>query len=75
MTTIALERGSAAATDWSPLRVSRALLAGISRRLTRWQDRRRLEALPDYLLADIGISRSDIERATEFGRHGIRNRP
>jgi uncharacterized protein YjiS (DUF1127 family) len=30
--------------------------------------RRRLEEMPDYLLADIGITRCDIDSATRFGR-------
>jgi uncharacterized protein YjiS (DUF1127 family) len=30
-------------------------------------DRRRLAEMPDYLLADIGISRGEIESVTDFG--------
>ena len=32
------------------------------------QDRRVLQSMPDYLLHDLGISRSEIEPAIEFGR-------
>ncbi len=40
----------------------------MERRVRIWQDQRRLQALPDYLLDDIGISRGEIPTATEFGR-------
>jgi uncharacterized protein YjiS (DUF1127 family) len=36
-------------------------------------DRRRLQAMPDYLLKDIGVSRAAIDGAVEFGR--IRSLP
>jgi uncharacterized protein YjiS (DUF1127 family) len=41
----------------------------LRRRLKVREDRRLLQAMPDYLLADIGISRGEIESATEYGRH------
>lgn len=41
----------------------------VSRRLKIREDRRALQAMPDYLLSDIGISRGEIEGATEYGRH------
>jgi len=45
----------------------------LTRRVRRWlkirEDRRLLQALPDYLLSDIGISRGEIEAATQYGRH------
>jgi uncharacterized protein YjiS (DUF1127 family) len=44
-----------------------------ARRVGRWlkirEDRRALQAMPDYLLSDIGISRGEIEAATQYGRH------
>ena len=64
------------------LRVPKAILASnplifaavvfarrLRRRLKVREDQRLLQAMPDYLLADIGISRGQIEAATEFGRH------
>ena len=33
------------------------------------QDRRKLQEMPDSMLKDIGISRSEIDLKTEFGRH------
>ena len=64
------------------LRVPKAILASnplifaavvfarrLRRRLKIREDRRLLQAMPDYLLADIGISRGQIEAATEYGRH------
>jgi uncharacterized protein YjiS (DUF1127 family) len=45
----------------------------LARRVRRWlkirEDRQLLQALPDYLLSDIGISRAEIESATQYGRH------
>ena len=69
MTTLALSRG------WSRTAASsRVLFAAMLmvRRANRWvrirTDRRRLQAMPDYLLKDIGLSRTEIEDAVEFGR-------
>ena len=46
-----------------------ALFGGaIRRQLKTWSDQRRIQALPDYLLDDLGISRREIGSATEFGR-------
>jgi uncharacterized protein YjiS (DUF1127 family) len=46
--------------------------AGIARAIRRWmkirRDRRLLQTLSDHLLSDIGISRSEIEYATQYGR-------
>ena len=46
----------------------RAAAGQVRRRLAIRNDRRRLAEMPDHLLADIGISRSEIANATEFGR-------
>ena len=48
-------------------RLSQAL-AWIKRRRQIAADRRHLQAMPDELLRDIGLGRSEIESATEFGR-------
>ena len=44
----------------------------MARRVGRWlkirEDRRLLQAMPDYLLSDIGVSRGEIEAATRYGR-------
>lgn len=50
------------------LRLRDALLAvGLRQRLAAWQERRRtaraLEALPDAMLRDIGVTRAEIEHA------------
>ncbi|MEM7497873.1 MAG: DUF1127 domain-containing protein [Pseudomonadota bacterium] len=47
-----------------------ALLRGLLQRVLRWQDRlrqrRRLQALPDHMLKDIGVSREDaLEEASK----------
>ena len=55
-----------------PFLFATVLVRHIRRRLRVRKDRKTLQAMPDYLLADIGISRSEIHNATEFGR--IRNR-
>ncbi len=60
----------------SPFHYARAL----ARRLLRWHNRRKgiadLTALPDYMLKDIGISRSEIEAfASGVGRLDSRADP
>jgi uncharacterized protein YjiS (DUF1127 family) len=40
----------------------------IRRRLKVRADRRALQSMPDYILADIGICRGEIDSATEYGR-------
>jgi len=44
------------------------LIAGLIVRRAERQAQRHLQALPDYLLRDIGLSRSEINRAVLFGR-------
>ena len=51
-----------------PLLFATVVIRQLRRRLRVRNDRKRLQAMPDYLLADIGISRSEIGSATEFGR-------
>ncbi len=70
MTTITLPRsgGLSEAGLSSTLALARALYAAIARSYRIRQDRRALQSMPDHLLSDIGISRSKIEAATEFGR-------
>lgn len=51
-----------------PLLFATVLMRQLRRRMRVRNDRKALQALPDYLLADIGISRSEIGSATEFGR-------
>jgi len=70
VSTIALSRRQPdAAQGWAPA-INAASWAArqIARRLKIRSDRRLLQSMPDYLLADIGISRAEIETATEFGR-------
>ena len=40
----------------------------IRRHLKVRSDRRLLQSMPDYMLADIGISRGGIDRAVQHGR-------
>ena len=70
MTTLAFSRGwSSTAVASNPILFA-ALVAvrRIRRRMKIRADRRALQAMPDYLLADIGISRSQIDEATASGR-------
>ncbi len=69
MTTFAFSRGwSSTAVVSNPILFA-ALVAvrRIRRRMRIRADRRALQAMPDYLLADIGISRSQIEDARATG--------
>ncbi len=70
MSTPALSRRWSSAAAGSNRIVFAALMVArrVRRRVRIWEDRRKLQALPDHLLADIGISRSEIERVTDFGR-------
>jgi uncharacterized protein DUF1127 len=47
-------------------------LGAFSRIIRIWRDQAWLDELPDYLLRDIGISRSEISSATRFGKDGPR---
>ncbi|MCR8827931.1 DUF1127 domain-containing protein [Pseudosulfitobacter koreensis] len=49
---------------WTPRRAGpiRRLFTAIATHLRHQRDLRRLESLPDYLLEDVGLSRSDIRR-------------
>ena len=70
MTTITMHRsgGLPRAGKWDTVSVLRRIYSAIARRSRIRADRRTLASLPDYLLRDIGISRSDIESATLFSR-------
>ena len=45
-----------------------ASFAAVARAVRKWRDREHLHRLPDHLLKDMGISRSEIEHAIAFGR-------
>ena len=45
----------------------RTIVRRVGRRMRIWADRRHLQALPDHMLKDIGISRSEIDSVTECG--------
>lgn len=70
MSTLMLPRRwpSAAAGSNKIFAAAVAVARFVHRRVTIWEDRRRLQALPDYLLADMGIGRSDVDRVVNFGR-------
>ena len=70
MTTLALSPGwwrSAVASNLI-LFAAIVVVRRIRRNLKIRADRRLLEAMPDHLLSDIGISRSEICSATRYGR-------
>ena len=46
----------------------RTMLTAVGRGWRARQSRRHLEAMPDFMLKDIGISRSDIDRVTTHGQ-------
>ena len=58
----------------SPLQFAIQVGAIVLRRLRIRSDRRQLESMPDYLLHDLGITRGEIDRVTNFGRDGRANR-
>lgn len=52
----------------SMLAAASALIAAMARFYRTRQGRRMLQSMPNYLLHDLGISRSEIDVVTEFGR-------
>ena len=72
MTTLALtHRPSKAASGRSLLSIAAMVANHIRWRMKVRADRRQLQAFPDYLLSDIGITRGEIENATRHGRSGL----
>ncbi len=72
MSTLALPRRwsvAAAGSNGIPDAAS-MVFRRMERRVRIWQDQRRLQALPDYLLDDIGISRGEIASATDIRLFG-----
>ena len=62
MKALALSEWSGRAIAANPLVFSAYLVARrLRRRLRASADRRSLQAMPDYLLADIGLSRREVE--------------
>ena len=70
MFTLALSHRSSSAIPASGSVTSAIFMA--ARRVARWtkirSGRRLLHAMDDNMLSDIGISRSEIDSATEYGR-------
>ncbi|ALA18970.1 hypothetical protein AL346_18090 [Chelatococcus sp. CO-6] len=56
------------------LRIVAGALADMRRFMRLRQARRDLHELPDYLLLDVGIDRSQIDDVTAFGKHGLSGR-
>jgi uncharacterized protein YjiS (DUF1127 family) len=67
MTTLTLA-GFGPARPSNGISSARVLFAAVNRWARIRRDRRVLGTMPDYLLADIGISRCDIDSATSVGR-------
>ena len=75
MTTLALSDRHPEQTAASGMMAGILHLAGrLARRRMIRSDRQLLQAMPDYLLADIGITRGDIARVVEHGRDAIDGR-
>ena len=70
MTTMAMPRsGGLSETGLSStLALARTVYSASIRAYRIRRDRRILQSMPDYLLHDLGISRSEIDTVTEFGR-------
>ena len=58
------ERVLISAREW---RLPSTLLARLLRRWRQRRDRRHLETMPDFMLKDIGISRSEIDYVAAHG--------
>ncbi|KQU83397.1 hypothetical protein ASD99_17175 [Mesorhizobium sp. Root695] len=58
------ERVLISAREW---RLPLTLLARLLRRWRHRRDRRHLETMPDFMLKDIGISRSEIDYVAAHG--------
>jgi uncharacterized protein YjiS (DUF1127 family) len=70
MTTITMPRaGGLSETGLSSMvAAASTAFAAIVRAFRIRRDRHLLQSMPDYLLRDIGIRRSEINAVTEFGR-------
>lgn len=75
MTTLAFSRGwsRTAAASHPILFAALVVTRRVRRHFRVRRDQRRLQAMPDYLLADLGISRGQIEAATALGRDHLIN--
>jgi uncharacterized protein YjiS (DUF1127 family) len=72
VTTLALSRRHPEQTAESGVMAALVHVArNVMRRRMIRNDRQLLQAMPDHLLADIGITRGDIARVTEYGRDAI----
>ncbi len=61
-------RVAVASSASHPPSVVMRMIRAIGRAVETARARRHLEELPDYMLRDIGIGRSEIESAVRFGR-------
>jgi uncharacterized protein YjiS (DUF1127 family) len=61
---------SSAAAPSKTRALAQSLYSVLARYYHVHRDRRLLQEMPDYLLQDIGVSRSEIDFVTEFGRCG-----
>ena len=68
MTTFAHTGNRSTAETASVIFAALVVLRRLRRALKRRKARQRIGPLPDYLLADIGLTRRDVETATIWGR-------
>jgi uncharacterized protein YjiS (DUF1127 family) len=61
-------RGDVATTARRPLSIVVKMVRAIRKAAESARARRHLQELPDHMLRDIGIGRSEIESAVRFGR-------